>query len=296
MLHDALIIGGGFAGLSAANVLGRARRDVLVIDAGSPRNRFSSHAHNMLGHDARPGSDILADARAQLSVYRTAKVEPGQVESVRGGAGAFTATLDNGREIAAKRILLATGVADHLPPIPGLAERWGQTVLHCPYCHGYEINRGRIGVLAGNAHASQHASLISEWGDVTLFANGVAIDEEGRDLLARRRVHIVEAPIEAIEGNAPSMEALRLADGSRVAIEALFIPVSARLSPLVGMLGCETEEAPFGSIVRVDAMKQTSVPGVYAAGDTARGMHSIAFAAADGMMAGVALHRDLIGL
>jgi thioredoxin reductase len=296
MLHDALIIGGGFAGLSAANVLARARRNVLVIDAGAPRNRFSSHAHNMLGHDGRPGSDILADARKQLATYPNAKFEPGRVESLRGGAGAFEATLDDGREIAAHRIVLATGVADLLPEIPGLAERWGQTVLHCPYCHGYEINGGPIGVLAANAHAAQHAALIADWGEVVLFANGVAIDEEGRALLARRRVTLVEAPVAAIEGHAPAIEALRLTDGARVAVEALFIPVSAHVSPLVEALGCETEEAPFGAFARVDAMKQTSVRGVYAAGDTARGMHSIVFAAADGMMAGVALHRDLIGL
>jgi thioredoxin reductase len=292
MFHDALIIGGGFAGLSAANVLGRARQNVLVVDAGAPRNRFSSHAHNMLGHDGRAGSDILADARKQLAAYPDVTLVQGNVEAVRAHGDGFRATLADGRDFAAKRIVLATGVQDMLPQIPGLAERWGQSVLHCPYCHGYEIGGGRIGVLAGNAHAAQHAALIANWGEVTLLANGVAIDDEGRALLASRGVAIVEGPVVEIEGRAPAMEAIRLADGSRVAVEALFIPVTARPSPLAAALGCALEDSPAGPFVSVDALKRTSVQGVYAAGDTARAMHSIVFAAADGMMAGVALHRD----
>lgn len=296
MLRDVLIIGGSFAGLSAANVLGRARRDVLVVDAGAPRNRFSSHAHNFLGHDGRPGSAILADGRTQLEAYASVELQNGAVESVRAAGDHFAATLTDGREVQARRVVLATGVQDVLPPLEGLAERWGKTVLHCPYCHGFEVAGGRIGVLAANAHAAQHAALISEWGEVTLFANGVEIDADGRALLARRGVEIVEGAVAALEGATPDLNAVRLADGSRVAIEALFIPVSTRASPLAAQLGCALEDAPSGQIVQVDAMKRTSVQGVYAAGDAARGMHSVAFAAADGMMAGVALHRDLIGL
>jgi len=296
MLHDALIIGGGFAGLSAANVLGRARQNVLVVDAGAPRNRFSSHAHNMLGHDGRAGSEILADARAQLGAYASVNVVSGRVETALAEGDGFAATLEDGRAVQARRIVLATGVQDVLPPIEGLAERWGQTVLHCPYCHGFEIAGGRIGVLAANAHAAQHAALISNWGEVTLFANGTEIDAEGRALLAKRGVSIVEGAVAAFEGRAPAMEAVRLEDGSRVNVEAVFIPVATRASPLAAALGCALEDAPSGPIVQVDALKQTSVAGVYAAGDTARGMHSIAFAAADGMMAGVALHRSLLQL
>jgi len=296
MLHDVLVIGGGFAGLSAANVLARARRSVLVIDAGEPRNRFSSHAHNIIGHDGRSGAAILEDARAQLALYPTASLLSAKAEAVEGGADSFTVTLYDGQRIGARRVVLATGVTDTLPEIPGARERWGQTVLHCPYCHGYEIGGGRIGVLAANAHAAQHAALISEWGRVTLFANGLAIDGEGRGLLARRGVVIEDAPVAALEGEAPAIDAVRLSTGKRIEISALFIPVSARPGPLAASLGCELIDTPAGAIVRVDDLKRTTVPGVYAAGDTARGMHSIAFAAADGMMAGVALHKDLVGL
>jgi thioredoxin reductase len=296
MLHDALIIGGGFAGLSAANVLGRARRDVLVVDAGAPRNRFSSHAHNMIGHDGRAGSAILADARAQLAAYPSVRLLEGKVESVRDEGEAFVAALGDGRIVSARRVVLATGVSDALPDIPGLEERWGKSVLHCPYCHGFELNRGRIGVLAANAHAAQHAALIAEWGAVTLFANGLALDDEARAFAQTRGVTIEDAPIAAIEGQAPAMEGIRLQSGARIPVEALFIPVSARQSPLAAALGCALDDAPSGPFVRTDAQKQTSTPGIYAAGDAARGMHSIVFAAADGMMAGVALHRDLIGL
>lgn len=296
MPHDALIIGGGFAGLSAANVLGRARRDVLVVDAGAPRNRFSSHAHNAIGHDGRAGADILADARAQLGAYPSVELKQGFVESVEARGDGFAATLADGGAIEARRIVLATGVADALPDIPGLAERWGQTVLHCPYCHGFEVAGGRIGVLAGNAHAAQHAALIAEWGEVTLFANGVALDDEARAFAASKGVRIVDDRVAAIEGVAPRIDAIRLESGGAIEVAALFILVQARLSPLAESLGCELEEAPFGSFVRVDALKRASPPGVFAAGDTARGMHAIALAAADGMMAGVALHKDLIGL
>lgn len=295
MHHDVLIVGGGFAGLSAASVLARARRRVLVVDAGAPRNRFSSHAHNIIGHDGRSGADILADARAQLGAYPSAELWSGEVKSVRAEGEGFAAALADGREIEARRILLATGVTDTLPNIPGLAERWGKSVLHCPYCHGFEVAGQRIGVLAANAHAAQHAGLIAEWGEVTLFANGVAFDDEARAFAAARGVTIVEGKLEAIEGAAPAIEAIRLESGARVQVAVLFIPVSAQPSALTHQLGCAFEEAPGGPFVRVDAMKRAA-PGVYAAGDAARGMHAIAFAAADGMMAGVALHRDLIGL
>lgn len=295
MHHDVLIIGGGFAGLSAANVLGRARRNVLVVDAGAPRNRFSSHAHNIIGHDARSGAEILADARVQLAAYPGVELWSGEVKSVRAEGEGFAAALADGRDLEARRILLATGVTDTLPNIPGLAERWGKSVLHCPYCHGFEVAGQRIGVLAANAHAVQHAGLIAEWGEVSLFANGVALDDEARAFAVSRGVVIVEGKVAALEGAAPTLETIRLENGAGVNVSALFIPVSAKLSPLAHQLGCDLEDSPAGAFIRVDALKRAAA-GVYAAGDTARGMHAIAFAAADGMMAGVALHKDLIGL
>ncbi|HYD86367.1 MAG TPA: NAD(P)/FAD-dependent oxidoreductase [Vitreimonas sp.] len=298
MEHEALIIGGGFAGLSAATVLARARRRVLVVDAGAPRNRFSSHAHNVIGHDGRSGAEILADARAQFLRYDTAELMQGEVASLTSEGEGFSATLQDGRVACARKLVLATGVADRLPNIAGAAERWGKTVLHCPYCHGYEIGAGRrIGVLGVNEHSARYAALIADWGETVFFPGRLSLADEQIELLHRRDLAIIPTPIEAIEGEAPAIDALRLADGRRISVDALFVGSNVTMaSPLAEALGCAIDETPMGPIIRTDGQKRTTVPGVYAAGDAARQPHSVAFAAADGMMAGLGAHHDLIGL
>ncbi len=165
MLYDAVIVGGSFAGLSAALQLARARRQVIVIDAGRPRNRFAEHSHGVLAQDGLAGSDILATARAQVAAYPTATIVSGEVFSAHILDRKF-AVEANGEQIECKRLLLATGVVDMLPDIPGLSERWGKTVATCPFCHGYEIGGGSIGVLATGPLSVHHASLIADWGDV----------------------------------------------------------------------------------------------------------------------------------
>lgn len=298
-MFDVIIIGGSFAGLSAALQLARTRRPIAVIDAGMPRNRFASHAHGVLAQDGKPGSAILAEARAQLAAYPNVTWLAGTVQEaaqLRTAKLAFQLALIDGKVVEGRRLILATGVRDILPELPGVAERWGRTVLHCPYCHGYEIGGGNIGVL-GRLPASVHqASLIADWGDVTLFTAGMPpLDDDALALLARRKVNIESSAVTAIEGESPAMSGARLADGRLVPLRALFLAAPVQqASPLAQQLGCVLEEGMMGPIVQVDAMKMTSVPGVHAAGDAARAMANITFAMADGVMAAVGAHHALI--
>ena len=297
MLYDAIIVGGSFAGLSAALQLARARRNVLVVDAGLPRNRFASASHGVLGHDGKPGGQLLAEARQQLLAYPTAKIFSGRVSRVDGGEAGFVVEAEDGmRWFTGRRLLLATGVADVLPEIPGLRERWGRTVVHCPYCHGYEIGGGAIGVLGTGPMSVHQAQMFADWGDVTLFTQGVVeVSPEEHGLLAARKVRVEPTPIAELEGAAPAPDGVRLQDGRRVAIKALLVGTQVRMaSPLAEALGCAFDDSPFGPIVRIDAWGTTSVAGVYAAGDMARVPHSITFAMASGVAAGIRLHSSLI--
>nr|WP_315260895.1 NAD(P)/FAD-dependent oxidoreductase [uncultured Duganella sp.] len=289
---DVIVVGGSYAGLSAATQLARARRRVLVIDAGQRRNRYAQHSHGFLGQDGREGAAIAAEGRAQLMKYPTVQWQEGAATQASPHDGGFRVTLADGSAHHAQRLVLATGMADELPPIPGLAERWGSNVFHCPYCHGYELDQGRIGVLATGAHSLHHAMMLPDWGTVTFFLNSVfEPDDEQLVKLEARGVTIERTPVRAITGKAT----VELQDGRAIALDGLF--VLSRLhsaSPLAEALGCEMEEGPMGRYVRTDMMKATSVPGVYAAGDAARMAGSVAFAVADGAMAGAASHQSLV--
>lgn len=297
MLHDAIIVGGSFAGLSAALQLARARRQVLVIDAGLPRNRFASESHGVLGHDGKPGSQVLAEARQQLLGYPTVQIFNGRVSRVDSGEAGFVVEAEDGmRWFTGRRLLLATGVADVLPEIPGLQERWGKTVVHCPYCHGYEIGGGAVGVLGTGPMSVHQAVLFADWGEVTLFTQGVvAVSPEEQASLAARKVRVEPSPIAELRGAAPALDGVLLRDGRQVAIKALLVGTQVRMaSPLAAALGCAFDDSPFGPIVRIDAWGLTSVPGVYAGGDMARVPHSITFACAGGVAAGIGLHASLV--
>ncbi|WNH48622.1 NAD(P)/FAD-dependent oxidoreductase [Stenotrophomonas aracearum] len=294
MSFDAVIVGGSFAGLSAAMMLARARRSVLVVDSGLPRNRFSSHSHGVLGLDGIAGSDLLRQAKAQLLDYSTVRWATDTVIDAQPTVDGFAVTSASGETWAARKLLLATGITDVLPELPGLAERWGHSVLHCPYCHGYEIGGGEIGLLGGHALSSMMAGVLADWGQVTLFAHGMNLDEETLATLQRRGVRIETEQVVALEGEAPQLSAALLADGRRIDLRALFVSARQQMaSPLVEQLGCELDESPVGVLIRVDAQKQTTVPGVYAAGD-ATVMGNITLASAEGVRAGVSLHHALI--
>jgi len=297
MRHDALIVGGSFAGLSAAMQLARARKKVCVVDAGAPRNRFAAASHGFLGQDGTPPLKMIADARAKLLAYPNVTFIHGKVVGAHAdAAGGFAASLEAGEQVSAARLVLAFGVQDGFPEIDGVRERWGASVLHCPYCHGYEFSGRKLGLLLESPHAPDHAMLIAEWGPATLFLNGGnPVDDEVRARLQARGIAIEPGRIAALEGPGQDLSAVRMHDGRRVPIDALFLAPRIRpASPLAGQLGCAFDDGPFGPIIRTDAMKMTTVPGVFAAGDAAMMMHNATLASADGVMAGVSLHRSMV--
>jgi thioredoxin reductase len=299
MRYDALVVGGSFAGLSAAMQLARARKNVCVVDAGAPRNRFAAAAHGFFGQDGVPPLKMIADARAKLLAYPNVTFIEGRVAGAQAdGAGGFVASFDAGdRQLSAGKLLLAFGVQDGFPDgIAGVRERWGTSVLHCPYCHGYEFSGRRLGVLIEAPHPPDHAMLIAEWGPATLFLNGNnTVDEEARAKLQARGVTIEPGRIVALEGPAKDLTGVRLEDGRIVPVDALFmVPRTRPSSPIAEQLGCAFDDGPAGPVIRTDAMKMTTVLGVYAAGDVAMPMHNATLSSADGVMAGTSMHRAMV--
>jgi thioredoxin reductase len=295
MTQDAIIIGGSFAGLSAALMLARARRHITIIDSGTPRNRYASHAHGILAMDGKPGHEILSDARAQLATYPTVRFVEGEAAALSGERDAFRVSTTSGDDIDGRRVLLATGFEDILPDIPGIAARWGKTVLHCPYCHGYEIGRGSIGVLALSPHIFQHAGLFADWGDVTLFANGLPLPNDATlGFLEQRGVRIEEGRVLAVEDAADQMAVLTDQGGS-TRVKALFVAPGAKIRGAIpSAIGLDLTDHMVGKIIATSAGRQTSVQGVYAAGDIVLGAANIPLVSADGVTAGHNIHRSLI--
>lgn len=296
MTYDAIIVGGSFAGLSAALQLARARRRVLLIDGGQPRNRFAAHAHGFLGQDGKPPQEILRQAREQLAQYPCVKFLDGAAVSASAQAGLLRVTMAAGQEVHGKHLILATGLRDQLPALPGLQERWGQTVLHCPYCHGYEVAGRPLGVLAAHPLSAHQAVLLPDWGPTTYFTQGeFEPDAEQAALLDKRGVRVERTPIVELMGTAPALDAVKLADGRRMAVHALFVASKTHMaSPLAMQLGCAFDDGPLGPVIRTDEFRQTTVPGVFAAGDAAIPMSNATLASASGVMAGVCVHRALV--
>lgn len=296
MNYDAIVVGGSFAGLSAAMQLARARRRVLVVDADLPRNRFASAAHGFFGHDGKAPEALLAEAARQLCAYPTVELILGEVTAARAAERGFVLELADGRSEQAARLVLATGLQDDLPSISGLAERWGVTVMHCPYCHGYEVRERSIGVLANSAHSVHQALLLPDWGPTTYFTQGTFLpDAEQSAQLTARGVRLEHTAVVELLGKSPALEAVRLADGRVAPVEALFTAPATRMaSPLAEQLGCGFEEGPTGPYLRVDERKMTTLPGVYAAGDAASPLHNATLASAAGVLAGVGAHQSLV--
>lgn len=289
-MYDAIVVGGSYAGLSAATQLARARRRLLIIDGGKRRNRFADVSHGFLSRDGATPGEIVAAARAQLLAYPT--VEWRDTEAAAGEAieNGFAITDALGRRAEARRLVLALGVSDTLPDIAGLGERWGKSVFHCPYCHGYEVD-GPIGVLAITANSIHHAMMLPDWGPTTYFLNGTTPEGADLDRLRARGVSIEPEPIRAITGHAD----VELASGRVVPMRGLFTATRTNpSSPLATQLGCALDEGAAGTFIRTDGMKETTVPGIFACGDAARAFGNVAFAVGDGAQAGAATHQSLI--
>ncbi|MFK4003714.1 NAD(P)/FAD-dependent oxidoreductase [Qipengyuania sp. NPDC077563] len=292
-MYDVIVVGGSFAGMSAAMQLARARQKVLVIDAGMPRNRFADEAHGFLGQDGRAPAAIIRDARAQLLRYPSAEVISGEAIAARADGDGFAIEVAGSSEHRARRLVLATGVADELPPIPGMSERWGETVLHCPYCHGYEMRDLPLGVIAAHPMSAHQAVLIPDWGPTTYFTQGEFEPEPAEiHAFAARGITIERTPVVELMGEAPALDGVRLADGRLVEVAAVFTaPRTRPATPLAAMLGCVHEDGPTGPYVKIDEWGATSVAGVWAAGDGATPMHNATLASAAGVLAGIGAHQ-----
>lgn len=297
-LWDVVIVGGASAGLSAALMLGRSRRRVLVVDAGAPRNRFAGHMHGVLGRDHTSPLELLADGRAELARYEDVRLVDGRAVTATRDEAGFVVDLDGVGPVRAKRLLVATGVRDELPTIEGLARLWGRGVFVCPYCDGWEVRDRRIAVLsgaAGNPHQAQLMRQLSS--DVAFFTGGAAIADDARAGLAARGIRIDDREIAAaVATEAGAFAGLRFADGTSEAFDALVVaPVPAPADELLRALGAERARHPMGGeFVVVDQLGRTSVPGVWAAGNVCDPRSSVPFAMAAGNAAGAAINADLV--
>ncbi|GHB37547.1 thioredoxin reductase [Pseudovibrio japonicus] len=291
-MHDVIVVGGSYAGMAAALQLLRARRSVLVIDAGERRNRFTERAHGFLGRDGANPDDIWQEGRRQLAAYPDLTWYEGTVQEISGEIGMFRVRTDMGTDFTSHRLLLATGVRDELPDIPGLAERWGKSVFHCPYCHGYELDKGPIAVIAFNSVSMLQAEVMPDWGATTFFTNNaMPLDAEQREKLLRQGVVLEEIGISRIEGAADIV----LEDGRKLSFSGIFVVSNTFPSnSLAEAAGCGLEEHPMGQQLVTNEFQETTVPGIFACGDVARIPHSVSLAVGDGALAGMQVHHSLI--
>ncbi|MFD0422204.1 NAD(P)/FAD-dependent oxidoreductase [Streptomyces parvus] len=299
--YDVVIVGGGVAGLSGALALARARRSVLVIDAGEPRNAPASHVHNYLGRESTPPGELLAIGRGEAAGYGAEIVEGRVASAEKLPEQGFRVVTEDGRTVEARRLLVTTGLVDELPPVPGLAERWGREVLHCPYCHGHEVADRPIGVLATGPLAVHQALMWRQWSDdVTLFLHtGPEPTEEEYEQLAARGVAVVDGEVTGLEVADDRFTGVTLASGRVVPREALvvqarFVARSAVLESLgLKPVAQEMGGAVIGSYIPTDPTGATEVPGVWAAGNVTRLTEQVIGAAAAGLMAAGAVNGDL---
>jgi len=298
---DAVVIGGGAAGLNGALILARSRRSVVVIDSGSPRNAPAEAVHGFIVFDGTPPSEILRRGREQVRQYG-GRVVHGEVVSAEpadpvDGDLRFTVTLADGRSITARRILVATGLTDVLPEVPGLAAHWGHSVVHCPYCHGWEVRDEPIGVLATGPVSISHALLFRQLTeDLTYFTHGTDLDTGSRARFAARGIRIIDTPVtEVVNGEDGALAGVRLADGQVVArrILAIAAPMQARTQGLEGLRLPVQDVPDKGRSFASGTAGATEVPGVWVAGNATDLVAQVGASAAAGALAGADINRML---
>jgi thioredoxin reductase len=296
-MDDVIIIGGSFAGLAGALQLGRARRKVTVLDTGLPRNRFAGHSHGLLGHDHKPPSDILAEARRQLARYPTIRLVSARADSVSGTIDDFSVLTGDGESLGARRLILSYGVADQMPAVPGFAEGWGKSIVPCPYCDGFEVAGRHWGLVWSGPQSNNFAKLYRDWTDtLTLFADGHDIKPDIRANLASRNVPVVDGRIVEVVNHGGDAAGVIVDTGLHVPVDILFAhPRNKPSARLHETLGLATVDTPGGIALKVDERRETNVPGIYAAGDLATpGMPSVTQASSQGAMAGIFAQQSMV--
>ncbi|WP_327426973.1 NAD(P)/FAD-dependent oxidoreductase [Streptomyces sp. NBC_01236] len=297
--YDVVVIGGGTAGLSAALVLGRARRRTLVVDAGEPRNAPAVHMQGYLSRDGMPPAEFLAEGRREIEGYGVELLRDRAVDVARDSAGEFDVTLAAGGTVHARRLVVTTGLADELPPVPGVAERFGRDVIHCPYCHGWEVRDQAFGVLASTPLSVHQALMVSQWSkDVTLFLHTVGeaeLSSEDLRRLAAAGVVVVPGEVAGLVIHGDRLTGVRLVDGTTHDRSVLFVaPRAVPRTGLLERLGAELLETPFGAYPVVDATGLTTVPGVWAAGNAMGFAEQVVNAASGGYRAAATLNGELL--
>ena len=291
-IHDVIVIGGGAAGLSAALVLSRAQRSVVVVDDDQPRNAPAAHLHGYLSRDGMPPPELLAVGRSEVTGYGGTTL-PGTVTSLEHTSSGFQALLTDGTRLASRRLLVATGLVDELPHVPGLRSRFGRDVLHCPYCHGFEVRDRQVGVLGGMPNSLAQVQLVRQWaGDVVLFTNGSSLTADQREQLVARAVGVVDGLVTGIDVQSDRLSGVVVDGLGLVRRDALFVaPTFVPNSNLLTALGCHRDDD--GGVL-VDSTGLTSVPGVWAAGNAVNPRAQLITAAAEGSAAAIALNNDLV--
>ena len=290
--YDVVVIGGGAAGLSAAMVLSRAQRKVLVVDAGEPRNAPAPHMHGFLSRDGMPPRELLAVGRREVKAYGGEFID-GRVETVTRDGDQFTVALRGVVRVAARRLLVATGLRDELPNVGGLRERWARDVLHCPYCHGYEVRGQRFGVLGWSSEAVRYAQVVRQWSaDVVLFSPPGDLCDDECEQLSARGIEIVEGHVERVMVDNDQLQGVALTDGRSIARDVVFVPPQfVPNNEVFVQLDCAIDDAGW---VVTDGSGQTSVAGVWAAGNARNPRAQVITAAGEGSSAAIAVNADLV--
>lgn len=291
---EVIIIGGSYSGLSAAMSLGRSLRQVLVIDSGLPCNRQTPHSHNFITQDGETPLAISAKAKLQVELYKTVQFYNGLAVKANKTDNGFEITTELGVVFTCRKVLFATGVRDLLPDIKGLEACWGISVLHCPYCHGYEVKNEKTAIIANGETGFEYAKLISNWTkDLRLCTNGKSeLTSEQTEILKKHGISILEEEIDALEHNEGYVSNIVIKNGERVEVKAIYTkPPFEQHCDLPKELGCEINEQGY---LKVDFMQKTTVPGIFGSGDATTQMRSVALAVSSGSFAGAVINKELI--
>ena len=292
-IFDAIIVGGSYAGLSAAMALGRALRNVLVIDSGLPCNRQTPHSHNFITQDGERPDAIAEKARMQVLNYPTVRFLKGLVVSGKKTKGGFSITAQSGEKFNARKLIFATGVKDILPDIQGFSACWGISAIHCPYCHGYEVRAQRTGILANGNDAFHYAQLIKNWTkDLIIFTNGKStITKDQIKIISRHNIQVIEKKVAHLKHKDGHIQQIVFKDNSSLKLQAIYSrPAFKQHCDIPEQLGCELNEQ---GLLKTDIMHQTTLEGVFVCGDASSPARAVAVAVSTGLIAGSSLNNKL---